>query len=205
MTLTRRTSLVAALLALLPLAATAQDFPSKPIKFMVGYAAGGPTDVIARMVAQRLGDALKTTVVVENRPGVGSLLGTDAVAKADRLRLRVCGTLVLLGWMLLAVGAVPPIFANVIDVDLTPIASNIVSYYFALPPGAAVILLALRPTHATPIRIVGVLGVIFSAAALYGALVPLWSVESSASTAGVSVFALNIIRSSGLALIAAIV
>ena len=129
---------------------------------------------------------------------------TDAVAKADRLRLRVSGTLVLLGWMLLALGAMPPIFANVIDIDLTPIASHIVSYYFALPPGAAVILLALRPTHATPIRIVGVLGVIFSAAALYGALVPLWSVESSASTAGVSVFALNIIRSSGLALIAAV-
>jgi hypothetical protein len=129
---------------------------------------------------------------------------TDAVAKADRLRLRVSGTLVLLGWMLLALGAMPPIFANVIDVDLTPIASHIVSYYFALPPGAAVILLALRPTYATPIHILGVLGVFFSAAALYGALVPLWSVASTASTDGLSVFALNIIRSSGLALIAAV-
>ena len=129
---------------------------------------------------------------------------TDAVAKADRLRLRVSGTLVLLGWMLLAVGAVPPIFANVIDVDLTPIASNIVSYYFALPPGAAVILLALRPTYAYPIHFVGVLGVFFSAAALYGALVPLWSVASTASTDGLSVFTLSIIRSSGLALIAAV-
>ena len=130
---------------------------------------------------------------------------TDAVAKANRLRLRVSFTLAQLGWMLLALTGVPALFGNFVDVDLTPIASNIISYYFAFLPGAAVILLALRPTYATPIRIVGVLGVIFSAAALYAALVPLWSVESSASTAGVSVFALNIIRSSGLALIAAIV
>ncbi len=62
--------------------ALAQAFPARPLKLVVPFPPGGSTDVIARMVAQRLGDALKTTVVVENRPGVGSLLGTDAVAKA---------------------------------------------------------------------------------------------------------------------------
>jgi tripartite-type tricarboxylate transporter receptor subunit TctC len=75
----------AALVGALPGALTpalAQAFPARPLKLVVPFPPGGSTDVIARMVAQRLGDALKTTVVVENRPGVGSLLGTDAVAKA---------------------------------------------------------------------------------------------------------------------------
>ncbi len=54
MKLTRRATLLATLFAaaLAPLAASAQEFPTKPIKFMVGYAAGGPTDVIARIVGQ---------------------------------------------------------------------------------------------------------------------------------------------------------
>jgi tripartite-type tricarboxylate transporter receptor subunit TctC len=82
MTLTRRTSLVAALLALLPLAATAQDFPSKPIKFMVGYAAGGPTDVIARIVGQEVSATLGQPVVVENRAGANGNIGTEAVARS---------------------------------------------------------------------------------------------------------------------------
>ena len=60
----------------------AQGFPARPLKLVVPFPPGGSTDVIARMIAQRLGDALKTTVVVDNKPGVGSVLGTDAVAKA---------------------------------------------------------------------------------------------------------------------------
>ncbi len=51
------------------------------MKLIVPFPRGGSTDVIARMVAQRLGDALKTPVVVENKPGVESVLGTDGVAK----------------------------------------------------------------------------------------------------------------------------
>ena len=62
--------------------AEAQAYPSRPLKLIVPFPPGGSTDVIARMIALRLGDALKTTVVVENKPGVGSVLGTDAVAKA---------------------------------------------------------------------------------------------------------------------------
>jgi tripartite-type tricarboxylate transporter receptor subunit TctC len=82
MTLTLRTRLMAALLALLPWAATAQDFPSKPIKFMVGYAAGGPTDVIARIVGQEVSATLGQAVVVENRAGANGNIGTEAVARS---------------------------------------------------------------------------------------------------------------------------
>jgi len=79
------TLLLAGMLGGLPGAlagAAAQAYPSRPVKLIVPFPPGGSTDVIARMMAQRLGDALKTPVVVENKPGVGSVLGTDAVAKA---------------------------------------------------------------------------------------------------------------------------
>lgn len=62
--------------------AAAQAYPARPVRLIVPFPPGGSTDVIARMVAQRLGDAIKTPVVVENKPGVGSVLGTDGVAKA---------------------------------------------------------------------------------------------------------------------------
>ncbi len=77
--------MAAGLLGALPVAlpgAAAQAWPGRPIKLVVPFPPGGSTDVIARMVAQRLGDALKTQVVVDNKPGVGSVLGTDLVAKA---------------------------------------------------------------------------------------------------------------------------
>ena len=62
--------------------AFAQAYPSRPLKLIVPFPPGGSTDVIARMISLRLSDALKTPVVVENKPGVGSVLGTDAAAKA---------------------------------------------------------------------------------------------------------------------------
>ena len=60
----------------------AQNYPSRPIKLVVPFPPGGSTDVIARMMAQKLAEALKVNVVVENKAGVGSILGTDAVAKS---------------------------------------------------------------------------------------------------------------------------
>ena len=63
--------------------ALAQDYPNRNVKIIVPFGAGGPADVYARVLAQNLGDALKQGFVVENRPGGGSTIGTDAVAKSD--------------------------------------------------------------------------------------------------------------------------
>ncbi|KQT14101.1 tripartite tricarboxylate transporter substrate binding protein [Ramlibacter sp. Leaf400] len=62
--------------------AAAQTWPARPVKVIVPYATGGPADVYARFLAQRLGDQLGQPFVVENRPGAGAVIGTDAVAKA---------------------------------------------------------------------------------------------------------------------------
>ena len=63
-------------------AAAAQDFPNKPIKLIVPFPPGGPNDIIARTVGQRMSEILKQPVVIENRGGQGGVLGTDVVAKA---------------------------------------------------------------------------------------------------------------------------
>jgi tripartite-type tricarboxylate transporter receptor subunit TctC len=76
-----RVAMAAGILGLMP-QANAQSFPSRPIKLVVPFPPGGSTDVIARMMAQKLAEALKINVVVENKAGVGSILGTDAVAKS---------------------------------------------------------------------------------------------------------------------------
>jgi tripartite-type tricarboxylate transporter receptor subunit TctC len=60
----------------------AQGFPDKPIKLIVPFPPGGPNDIIARTVAQKMTDILKQPVVIENRGGQGGVLGTDAVAKS---------------------------------------------------------------------------------------------------------------------------
>src|SRR6266571_7392128 len=62
--------------------AAAQDFPSKPIRLIVPFPAGGPNDIIARVVGQRMSDLIKQPVVIDNRGGQGGVLGTDAVAKS---------------------------------------------------------------------------------------------------------------------------
>jgi len=60
----------------------AQNYPSRPIRLIVPQSAGGSTDLIARVVAQKMGDAFGQTVVVDNRPGAGSLNGTELVANS---------------------------------------------------------------------------------------------------------------------------
>ncbi len=69
-------------LLLMPALAAAQDFPAKPIKLIVPFPAGGPNDIIARIVGQRMSELMKQPVVIDNRGGQGGALGTDAVAKA---------------------------------------------------------------------------------------------------------------------------
>ena len=63
-------------------ASTAQDYPTRPIRLIVPQSAGGSTDLIARLLAQKMGDTLGQTMVVDNRPGAGSINGTDMAAKA---------------------------------------------------------------------------------------------------------------------------
>lgn len=62
------------------LAAGAQSWPSKPVKIIVPFAAGGATDVVARLLGQKLGDAWGTTVIIEDRAGAGGNIGADAAA-----------------------------------------------------------------------------------------------------------------------------
>ena len=74
-----------ALLALLTFCASlafAQDFPAKPLRLVIGYAAGGPTDVIGRLIAQDVAASLRQPVVVENKTGANGLVGTLEVKKA---------------------------------------------------------------------------------------------------------------------------
>lgn len=76
----RLAALILPVLLTLPVAA--QNFPTRPVKFIVPFGAGGPADVYARVLAQHLSEEAKQTFVVEDRPGAGSIIGTDAVAKA---------------------------------------------------------------------------------------------------------------------------
>jgi tripartite-type tricarboxylate transporter receptor subunit TctC len=100
-------------------AVAADDYPSKPIKLIIPFPPGGPTDIMGRVVAKILGDKLKQTVVVENKPGAGGNLGTDAVAKAPAdgytLALSAVSSLAI------APGLYPKLPYNVAT-DITPIA-----------------------------------------------------------------------------------
>ncbi|MBW7972372.1 tripartite tricarboxylate transporter substrate binding protein [Bradyrhizobium sp. BR 10289] len=84
MTISRRllVELFLGLFLLLPSLAAAQNFPAKPIKLIVPFPAGGPNDIIARVIGQRMSELSGQPVLIDNRGGQGGVLGTDAVAKA---------------------------------------------------------------------------------------------------------------------------
>ena len=69
--------------ALLPVLGTAQSFPSKPIRIVVPFGAGGIADLTARAVAHKLGEALHQGVIVDNKPGAGGVVAGEAVAKSE--------------------------------------------------------------------------------------------------------------------------
>jgi tripartite-type tricarboxylate transporter receptor subunit TctC len=62
--------------------AAAEDYPARQVRVIVPFGAGGPADVYARVIAHHLSEEMKQTFIVENRPGAGSIIGTDAVAKS---------------------------------------------------------------------------------------------------------------------------
>jgi tripartite-type tricarboxylate transporter receptor subunit TctC len=95
-------SVLAALL-FLPLLSIAQSYPNRPMKIIAPFPAGGTSDLISRIVAQRLGESLGQSVIVENRPGANGTIGLDAAAKspADGYTLLICSNGVVLNSPLL--------------------------------------------------------------------------------------------------------
>ena len=86
-------ALISALMLMACVAAQAQSWPSKPIRIVVPYPPGGSSDIIARAISQPLSEALKQTVVIENKPGANGNTGTDMVAKStDGHTLLLCDT-----------------------------------------------------------------------------------------------------------------
>ena len=82
LTLSRTVKLMALNLAMASGIAQAQNYPTRPVKIVVPFAAGGPADNYARFMAQRLSDELKQPFVIDNKPGAGSIIGTDFAAKS---------------------------------------------------------------------------------------------------------------------------
>jgi tripartite-type tricarboxylate transporter receptor subunit TctC len=81
----RHAAIIASLAIPVPALAQAQAYPDKPVKVFVGFSAGGPTDVVARMFGERASQSLKQPFIVENKPGANAVLAAEAVSssKAD--------------------------------------------------------------------------------------------------------------------------
>ncbi len=84
----RHFALGAAAALALPATAWSQAYPNKPVRMLVGFAPGGPTDILARIVAVSLGRSLGQSVVVDNRAGAGGAIAAQALAKAEFIAAR---------------------------------------------------------------------------------------------------------------------
>ena len=80
--LSLRTALLALAASTTTLPAGAQPYPNKPVRIVIAFSAGGTTDILARSVAQKLGDQLGQPFVIDNKPGAGGNIGTEAVVRA---------------------------------------------------------------------------------------------------------------------------
>jgi tripartite-type tricarboxylate transporter receptor subunit TctC len=85
MSMLRRRGLLAtpAVIGLAPVALAQSGWPARPIRLVVPFPPGGPTDIVARVLAERMARSLGQPIVVENRPGANGNIGNDAVAKAE--------------------------------------------------------------------------------------------------------------------------
>jgi len=143
--MTRIARILAALVALaLAAPSHAQQYPNRPIRMLVGYAAGGGADALARVVAGKLGDALGQPVAVDNRPGAGATIAADALAKSapDGYTLYFADTAILIAPAVYAKLAYDPVksFApvgNVVSLPLVFVANP------AVPAATAPELIAL--------------------------------------------------------------
>jgi tripartite-type tricarboxylate transporter receptor subunit TctC len=117
--------------ALCAIDAGAQSYPSRPIRLIVANAPGGPTDFVARVLADPLSKALGVPIVVENRIGAGGVVGTDYVAKADpdgyTLMLSAPGPIVITPHLNSALPYKP-------ERDFVPIAAGPTSYFLLIVP-----------------------------------------------------------------------
>ena len=77
-----KTVLIAALVAAASPVAFADAYPSRPIKLVVGFPPGGGADAVARVVGEKLGRVLSQSVIIDNRPGAGTTIASDLVARA---------------------------------------------------------------------------------------------------------------------------
>jgi tripartite-type tricarboxylate transporter receptor subunit TctC len=126
-----RISVIAAAAALFATLSTSPafaqpDYPTKPVRIIIGFAAGGGTDTIARMLAEGLSKEIKQPVVVENRPGAGGTLAASfsAAADPDGYTLYFSGTSTLVGPVFVANAGYDPVtsFAGVANINETPLA-----------------------------------------------------------------------------------
>jgi tripartite-type tricarboxylate transporter receptor subunit TctC len=127
MTMARRLSGIAlAILVLGPALASAQNYPTRPVRFVVGYPAGGGVDTLARIVSQKLTELLGQQVVVDNRPGAGGTLAAEAVANAppDGYTLYFAESAILIAPAIYPKIAYDPVasFAPVSRIGIVPLA-----------------------------------------------------------------------------------
>ena len=126
----RRSFLTASATAIALPAHAQAPWPSKPIKLVAPYAPGGSTDVVARVIAEYLGQRLGQNIVVENRPGKGATIGTSQVAKAAPDGY----TLVMSNVAALAIA--PPLYG---DVDYDPLRDFVHITLASLNPSVLVV------------------------------------------------------------------
>jgi tripartite-type tricarboxylate transporter receptor subunit TctC len=148
--LRRRTVLAGALAACTSPLALAQVYPNKPVRLLVGYAAGGGVDAMARLLSTRLAPLLGQQVLVENRPGAASAIANDAVAKApaDGYTLLVGESAMLISPLLGAKVPYDPIqsFAPVAGAFQAPLMVVAHNGFPASTPAELVALLKAEPT-----------------------------------------------------------